>query len=178
MNEGLIARRYAMAMLKVAQKLDAAKDVYEQLKLFEQNYIAHPDLHKALLNPILSPRDKESLLTTAIGIENSELYTRGIRLLIANHREMYVRSICLMYQHLYRKKYNIGRVKIVSAAPLDKLTLERIKKMVADCELRELEYVEQIDPSLVGGFILQINSKQLDCSVSRELRELMRQLVQ
>ena len=82
MDEGLIARRYALAMLKVAQKYNAAEEVYQKMKTFEQNYISHPDLHKALLNPILSPRDKEQLLTIAIGIEPGTLYLRGIRLLI------------------------------------------------------------------------------------------------
>lgn len=62
MDEGLIARRYALAMLKVAQKYNAAEEVYQKMKTFEQNYISHPDLHKALLNPILSPRDKEQLI--------------------------------------------------------------------------------------------------------------------
>ena len=94
-------RRYALAMLKVAQKYNAAEEVYQKMKTFEQNYISHPDLHKALLNPILSPRDKEQLLTIAIGIEPGTLYLRGIRLLIKNHREMYIRSICpVSYTHL------------------------------------------------------------------------------
>lgn len=88
----------------------------------------HPDLHKALLNPILSPRDKEQLLTIAIGIEPGTLYLRGIRLLIKNHREMYIRSICLMYQKLYRKVYQIGRIKIITAVALKQETLDRDKK--------------------------------------------------
>ena len=127
MDEGLIARRYALAMLKVAQKYNAAEEVYQKMKTFEQNYISHPDLHKALLNPILSPRDKEQLLTIAIGIEPGTLYLRGIRLLIKNHREMYIRSICLMYQKLYRKVYQIGRIKIITAVALKQETLDRIK---------------------------------------------------
>ena len=123
MDEGLIARRYALAMLKVAQKYNAAEEVYQKMKTFEQNYISHPDLHKALLNPILSPRDKEQLLTIAIGIEPGTLYLRGIRLLIKNHREMYIRSICLMYQKLYRKVYQIGRIKIITAVALSAVDL-------------------------------------------------------
>ena len=118
MNEGLIARRYATAMLKVAQAHGAAGDVYEKMKLFEQNYVSHPDLQKALTNPVLSPKDKENLLTTAIGIEPGIFYIRGIRLLIHNHREMYIRQIGLMYQRLYRQAYHIGRVKIIMATQL------------------------------------------------------------
>ncbi len=176
MNEGLIARRYALAMLKVAQKRGAAEEVYEKMKLFEQNYISHPDLHKALLNPILSPRDKEALLTTAIDIEPGTIYLQGIRLLIRNHREMYIRSICLMYQKLYRKAYQIGRVKIITAVELAPEVVGRIKKLVTDRTSKQIEFVEKVDPSIIGGFILRVNSMQLDSSVSRELRDLGKQL--
>ena len=126
------------------------------MKTFEQNYISHPDLHKALLNPILSPRDKEQLLTIAIGIEPGTLYLRGIRLLIKNHREMYIRSICLMYQKLYRKVYQIGRIKIITAVAL--------------------KQVEKVDPAIIGGFVLRVNSMQLDYSVGGELKKIAKQL--
>lgn len=172
MNEGLIARRYALAMLKVAQKMNAADEVYEKMKLFEQNYISHPDLHKALMNPMLSPRDKEHLLTIAIDIEPDTLYLRGIRLLIRNHREMYIRSICLMYQKLYRKFYQIGRVKIITAGKLSPAVIDRIKKLVTDRTSRQIEFTEQTDPALIGGFILRVNSKQLDVSVSGSLKKV------
>ncbi len=176
MNEGLIARRYALAMLKVARRFDAAGEVYQKMKIFEQNYISHPDLHKALMNPVLSPQDKEQLLTTAIGIDPGKLYIRGIRLLIRNHREMYIRSICLMYQKLYRKAYHIGQVKIITAMPLEEPVLDRIKKLVTDRTSREIEFVERIDPSIIGGFILRVNSMQLDMSISGELKKVKKQL--
>ena len=168
MDEGLIARRYALAMLKVAQKYNAAEEVYQKMKTFEQNYISHPDLHKALLNPILSPRDKEQLLTLAIGIEPGTLYLRGIRLLIKNHREMYIRSICLMYQKLYRK--------IITAVALKQETLDRIKKLVTDRTSRQIEFVEKVDPAIIGGFVLRVNSMQLDYSVGGELKKIAKQL--
>ena len=41
---------------------------------------------------------------------------------------MYIRSICLMYQKLYRKVYQIGRIKIITAVALKQETLDRIKK--------------------------------------------------
>ena len=166
MDEGLIARRYALAMLKVAQKYNAAEEVYQKMKTFEQNYISHPDLHKALLNPILSPRDKEQLLTIAIGIEPG----------IKNHREMYIRSICLMYQKLYRKVYQIGRIKIITAVALKQETLDRIKKLVTDRTSRQIEFVEKVDPAIIGGFVLRVNSMQLDYSVGGELKKIAKQL--
>lgn len=172
MNEGLIARRYALALLRVAQKHHAAEEIYQKMKLFEQNFISHPDLQKALMNPVLSPKDKEQLLTTAIDIDPGNFYVRGIRLVIKNHREKYLRSICLMYQKLYRKIYQIDRVRIITATELDKGVVERIKKLVTDRTSKQVEFVRQVDPSIIGGFILRVNSMQLDQSVSGELRKI------
>ena len=39
MDEGLIARRYAKAVFRYAQELNATDAVYEKMKLFEKNYI-------------------------------------------------------------------------------------------------------------------------------------------
>ncbi|WP_018335922.1 ATP synthase F1 subunit delta [Butyricimonas synergistica] len=173
MDEGLIARRYAKAVLRYSRELGAADLVYEKMKLFEANYIAHPDLQKALLNPLLSPADKEMLLSTAIGIEPGEAYIKGIRLVIRNHREMYVRQICLMFQKLYREVYGIIRVKITTAAELPKGTMERIEDFVRHrYASMKIEFAYKIDSTIIGGFVLQIGTKQLDASLMKELKEI------
>lgn len=172
MNEGLIARRYALALLKVARKYHAEEEIYQKMKLFEQNFISHPDLQKALMNPVLSPKDKELLLTTAIDIPPGNFYVKGVRMVIKNHREMYLRSICLMYQKLYRQLYGIERVKIITAVEMDRKVMDRIKKLVTEHTSKQIEFVERVDPSIIGGFILRVGSRQLDYSVSGELREV------
>lgn len=46
MNEGLIARRYAKALLKYAQEKDKTFPVYEAARQVEASFIAHPDLRR------------------------------------------------------------------------------------------------------------------------------------
>lgn len=172
MNEGLIARRYASAILKVAEKRQVAGEVYEAMKRFEESYVTHPDLHKALSNPLVSLRDKEALVAVAAGVDGGELFMRGVRLLLRNRREMYIRSIGLMYQELYRRSRGIGRVRVVSVAPLDEGILQRLKNMAVESGYREVELVEETDLSLIGGFVVRMDSVRLDCSVRGELRRL------
>ena len=119
-------------------------------------------------------------MLNCIGLENpGDLFLRGIRLVIANHREMYIRLIALMYQKLYRKAYRIGQVKVISAVKLDDLTMERVKKLaMGHGEYERYEFIEVIEPALIGGFILQIGSQQLDFSVGGELHRLAKQFVQ
>ena len=59
MDEGLISRRYAKALLKFAQDRGTTDQIYEEVKKFEENFVSHPELQKALLNPVLSAKDRE-----------------------------------------------------------------------------------------------------------------------
>ena len=172
MNEGLISQRYATAIFRYARSLRADTIVYEKMKLFLENYQAHPDLQKALLNPVLSPRDKEMLLSTSIGIEPGKVYMRGIRLLIKNRRERHLRTIALMYGELYRKAHGIVPVNIVTARQLPEEVMENIRGTVREKISEKAEFTATVDPEIIGGFILKAGTRQLDASVRRQLDEI------
>ena len=55
-------------------------------------------------------------------------------------------------------------------------TLDRIKKLVTDRTSRQIEFVEKVDPAIIGGFVLRVNSMQLDYSVGGELKKIAKQL--
>ena len=162
MNEGLIARRYAKALLKYAQEKDKTFPVYEAARQVEASFIAHLDLQEAMLNPVLTASQKEALMLSAAGVDaaSSEEYLRFVRLLLRERREDYLRPIMLMYQKLYRDVNHIVRAQIVTAAPLDKL-----------------EFEHKIDPEIIGGFVLNVGGEQLDASIEKELKQLRLKLI-
>lgn len=75
MDEGLISRRYAKALLKFAQDRGTTDQIYEEVKKFEENFVSHPELQKALLNPVLSAKDKEkSLLLPSVWLREKTTF--------------------------------------------------------------------------------------------------------
>ena len=177
MNEGLVSRRYAKALLKYAQDRGVAGQMYEQMKVLEENFVSHPDLEKSLQNPVLSGQDKESLLSAAAGTAAGEEYLRFIRLVIKNRRESFMRSIGLMYQKLYRELNHISLVEITTAVPVGGEVLDKIKQLVSRQTRQTVEYTYRTDPSIIGGFVLKIDSMQLDASVDKELKLLRLKLL-
>ena len=168
MNEGLIARRYAKALLKYAQEKDKTFPVYEAARQVEASFIAHLDLQEAMLNPVLTASQKEALMLSAA----------GVGLLLRERREDYLRPIMLMYQKLYRDVNHIVRAQIVTAAPLDKQILSRIEEVVArHCKDAKLEFEHKIDPEIIGGFVLNVGGEQLDASIEKELKQLRLKLI-
>lgn len=177
MDEGLISRRYAKALLRYAQEQGCADRIYDESKNFEIAFTQNPGVEKALQNPVLESEEKEHLIVSATGGNPANAFLRFIRLVIKNRRELYIRSICLMYQKLYRQAYNIAQVKIITAAKLSDNIINRIKQLMQQKSDQTIEFVHEIKPSIIGGFILQCDSKQLDASVSNELKLLRLKLL-
>lgn len=172
MNEGLIPRRYAKALYKYAQEHQCTQQVYADVQRLEATFVTHPDLKKALGNPALTSSHKEQLLVTAAGENCGEALLRFINLVVLNHREEYFQATMLSYQDIYRKENGIARVTIVTASTLSDEIIERIKALLRTKIDKELEFKYEIDSSLIGGFILRVESMQLDASIQNELKKL------
>lgn len=60
---------------------------------------------------------------------------------------------------------------------MDKEVLDRIGDLMKKQTDKTLEFVYEIDPSIIGGFILRVDSMQLDASVNSELKKLRLKLL-
>ena len=172
MNEGLIPRRYAKALYKYAQEHNCTQQIYIDTQRIEEVFATHPALTKAMGNPSLSTSQKEELLAMAAGSEAHNAILRFINLVILNHREDFFRTTMLAYQDIYRQENNIARVTIVTATTLSDDIIERIKNLLKQQLNKELEFIYEIDPNLIGGFVLRVESMQLDASIQNELKKL------
>ncbi|MFR0836096.1 MAG: F0F1 ATP synthase subunit delta [Barnesiella sp.] len=177
MNEGLIPSRYAKALYKFATEKGSAQKVYNELGDLVNSFSTHPALGKAMGNPALPARDKEQLLATAMGGNPDDSLLRFVRLVIRNRRESFMRAIALTYQSIYRDANNIARITVVTAVTLGNEVLDKIKALMQSKTDKTLEFVYVTDPSIIGGFILKVDSMQLDASVNNELKKLRLKLI-
>ena len=179
MNDGLIPKRYAKALLKFAVEKHDDRRVYELMTTLTESYRSNPELAAVVGNPFVDNVTKTKLLTTAAGAgPDDRTYDDFIRLLVDNNRLTELRGIALAYLSLYREANNIYLVNITSAAPLEKSEVDRldaiIRKHLADARI---EYNMAVDPALIGGFVVNIGSERLDASVNNELKQLRLKLL-
>ena len=139
-----------------------AAPIYEEMKRLDAAFATHTELSKALSNPALSAADKVRVLSSAFGEKPDDYLLRFVQLVIRNRRETFARAIALAYQDIYRRANHIARVTIITAVALDKEVLDRIGDLMKKQTDKTLEFVYEIDPSIIGGFILRVDSMQLD----------------
>lgn len=185
MNDGLIPRRYAKALYKVAIERDVKPQIYDLMLSLVASFADAPQLSAVINNPYQSAADKLALLHTAAGITAADsddvatqLYDDFLQLLINNNRLGMAHAIALAFVELYRKENNIMVVRLVTAAPLDEANQARLKNFIGKhLNGASMEYTATVDPSLTGGFLVTIDNERLDASISNELKQLRLKLL-
>ncbi len=172
MNTGLIARRYAKALLAYAAERGETAELYGAMRTLADSYAALPALRNTLESPVVAREQKLELASTAGGTELPESYRDFVKLVLDNRREAYLQTMALEYMTLYRKRNNISVVHITSAVPLDQEVTDRIAASVTERTHGTVELENKIDPSLGGGFIFRIDDRQLDASVRGALERI------
>lgn len=179
MNEGLIPKRYAKALLEFAQEKNCDRKLYEKMQLLVDVFAENPDLSDALCNPFVDNKTKRQLILTATGSTAKDSVVNDfISLLEQNNRVGITRDIALAYQYLYRKANNIYPVEITTAAPLAPAEIERLKTLIGKhLNGATAEYTIKVNPDLIGGFVVNIGSERLDASIQNELKQLRLKLL-
>lgn len=177
MDNGKISVRYARALFDQAVGEQCAAEVYSCLTRLTSNYsLAINQFNEVLSNPMVNDEEKRKLLLTAIGDPVHPCIVRFLEFLIAKKRENKVFLIALKYQEMYRKANNILRADVTTAMAVDDTTLEQIRAFVEQSFHCSVDMHTKVDPTLIGGFTLDIEHERMDASVTGQLNKLKKEL--
>ncbi len=178
MNDGLIPNRYAKALYKYALEQGAAKDVYAEMKRLSDSYAELPELKRTVDNPFLPVVDREKVLLSASGAQKNGCFGKFILMVIKNNRESFMREIAMSYGKIYREANNIAQVAITTATELPDDKISQIIEVVQhELNGKTIEKTVTVDPELIGGFVVKVDSMMLDTSVKNELKKLRLKLL-
>lgn len=173
MYTGLIAKRYADALLRFAVSNGEAEAAYTQVNSIAGRLIESPKLRAVLASPVLSEEAKRSAVLGAAAGGVCRSLEDFISLVLRHGREHYLVYMFHSFLGLYEEQNGIARVSLVTATPVGKEIEEGIQEMVMKrtaCSSVRLE--KEVDERLIGGFVLRVADKQMDASVAARLEKL------
>ena len=172
MNNGKISIRYAKALLSSAKEAKVEEQVYSEMTTLDSAFAQIQLLKQAMTNPTLTKEDKIKLLNSVFNNKASKLTQGFINLVVENGREDYFHIIALSFQELYRKDKNIVVTHLTTAIELDEPLKKKIINSVEEQENSKVELRTEVNPDIIGGYILDIDGKRLDASIIRQLSKL------
>lgn len=203
MNTGIIATRYATALLKLVDETGCGDVVAAQVQTVEKALDEVPDFRRAVDDPAVAPAKKIALFEAALssgtesveGISLAPDLRKFLELLIRNGRIGDVRLIFTTFITEYYRARHIKRAKLVVAdpallnpepTPSDRELAEPLRPTL-DVRLRDLIEKQtgcklilktEVNPSLIGGFVFEVEDTVLDASVSRQLDIIRSQFIE
>ena len=170
---GVISVRYARALLKSATDAKQEDKVYSEMLTLSDSYVQVPELRLTIENPMLPQETKEALLVTAVGDNPTALTKSFIRLVLRNDRENVMQLMANSYITLYRRQKNIIRGKLTTAVPVSSETENKMRAMVESKAKGAVEFETDVDPDIIGGFILEYDTFRMDASVKSKLNAIL-----
>jgi len=172
MNAGLIASRYATALMEFATANNAVDAVYAQAKSIINHPVPYRQIRGALENPSLKKEDKKKIILLAAGNNASDIFNRFTDLLLDNNREGYLQTILLKFIDLYRDKNGIHHAKLTTAAEPDPKTEKRVIELVGATIGGKVELERKINADILGGFLLEVDGRLFDASIHNQLKRI------
>lgn len=178
MQNPRLASRYAKSLLDLAVEKNSVEDTLADIKYLDSICRNSPEFTNMLRSPIIKGDKKLDIITAVVGDSLKPLAQSFIKLMVNKGREANMPEIASAFIQQYKVMKNIKSVKLITAGPVT----EELKKAIwtkIDAILPgvTVELTEEINPDLIGGFVLQMEDKLFDASVRRDLKDVKAQFI-
>ena len=175
MNESKISVRYSRALLQSALDRNILGRIYEEMILVKE-VCSYPEMKELLTSPIIVPSKKTDILHRVFGSFLHKLTLSMIDLVVRNGREKHLPAIARVFIHETKKHEGITESCLTTAVKVDENIKKQICDLIAGAFNTKVDLKENIDESIVGGFILKIEDNYIDASVRNKLAKIRKEL--
>ena len=178
MSEIQVASRYAKSLIDLAEEQNALEQVRKDIGLFLETCRANPQLQAILKNPIIGLDKKANILEGLFADKLHKMILSFFKIMIRKSRSEILYATAKEFINQYNILKNVVKATVTSATPLSNENISRIEDVVKKATKGEVVLTVQIDPDLIGGFILKVGDKQFDTSISSKLSKLKKEFEQ
>jgi len=162
----------------LAQQKNLLDEIKNDIELIYNALISSDELIHLLEHPVIKPSRKNEILGQIFNQKINRYTSQFLQLLLKNKRENSLKSICLKFIDLYRENKGIKKAVLTTAY---KLSQEEKNNIITAIERKfnaKIELTEKTEEGLIGGMIIQIEDKQLDLSVAKQIQRLKSNLLE
>lgn len=171
-----LASRYAKSLLDLAVEKGQLEQVYADMLYLQQLINSSRDLLNMLRSPVVTADKKQTVIDAVTKNNIGELTHAFTKLLINKGRESELPEIINAFVTQYKEKKGIHTVILTTAVPVSEQVKNSIIEQVRKTSnFQNIELKEKVDPSIIGGFVLQAGDKFVDASIAYELKEVARE---
>lgn len=173
MADSRAASRYVKSLLDLAVDKKALEEVHRDMRLFSATIASSRPLELLLNNPVIKHDQKLAVLKKVFGGKVHNLTMAFFEIITRKNREPILSTVAREFHNAYNEYKGIGKATVTTAIPLDAKMREEFEGLVRSySDRKQIELIEEVDPDLIGGFVLSVGDRQVDASVRNKLKTL------
>lgn len=171
-----LAARYAKSLLDLSVEKGQLEQVYADMLWLQGVCKSNRDFVNMLRSPIIKNDVKGKIVNAVTASYVGELTRAFNQLLVNKGRESFLPEIITAFVQSYKDRKGIKTIRLTTATPAGEDVRNAIVSQVKKAGgFTEVELEEKVDPAIIGGFVLQVDDKLVDNSVSYNLRSIAKQ---
>lgn len=175
MKDARAAIRYAKAILNLAKDSKEETVVNDDMLFINKTISENNEFEVMLNSPVVKISDKINVLNAIFEGKVNNITLGLFHLLQDNKRVKMLQSIAKQYAIIYDFDKNLQVAKVTTAVPLTKEIEEKILAKIVALTGDNANLENEINPAILGGFILRVGDMQYDASISNYLNELKKE---
>lgn len=166
-----IAQTYAEALFSLGLEEKKLTKLQDEGKALSEIIHDNEDFLLLIDSRFMSREERQDIASKILKDFDEDI-VNFVKVLIANNRTNYIKDVLEAFNSLCNEYKGVKEGLIYSAFPLNKETLNKIKNKISQIEGMDVELISRIDPSLIGGVKVVINSHVYDGSIKNQLEKM------
>ncbi len=151
--------------------------VVEEFKAFSQLLESNRQLKRLFAGQIFSEEEKSKAFSSLLPLLKFSAKTEKLlKIIIIEGHLSALKEIIAAAVTAYNDNQKKETAYVIAPVILDDSHTERLKAALKDLTEREIDIKSEVDPSLLGGFIVKVGSTIYDSSIKGQLRLLRAEL--
>lgn len=166
-----ISNRYAKSLLDLASDQNTLDKVVQDINMLQQA-LKNRDFYLFIKSPIVNTSKKQQIFNSLFKGKVTDVTMAFLDIVVRKGRENYLPEIAAEFMEKYKTLKGITTVLLTTAVPVSAKQIEEIESKLRSSNLvaTHVEFEQKVDPSLIGGFVVQIGDQLIDSSVARKLK--------
>lgn len=161
------AKNYAKAMFDAAQELGKIETIKNDFNTVYSSMLVDKDVVSFFTSSFVDGNIKIGILKKVYGETIAEETFNLLSILIERDLINILFAIIVEYENLCNEYYNILSTKIIASSEIE--NIEKLKSSIRNMVDKDVHFTVEIDESIMGGIIVQIDDVIYDYSVRRLL---------
>ncbi|MBB5702980.1 F-type H+-transporting ATPase subunit delta [Ochrobactrum daejeonense] len=168
-----VAQRYAGSLFELALEANSVAAVEKDLGRFEALLSGSEDLKRLISSPVFSSEDQLhaiSAIADKAGIKG--LVGNFLRVVAGNRRLFALPGIIAAFRSIAAEHRGEVSADVISAHELTAAQQNELKATLKGVAGKDVTINVTVDPSILGGLIVKMGSRQIDTSLRTKLSSL------